>query len=142
MSAPGPPPPPSSSPDGTTLSEIGRHRRPTMRDVGERAGVSIKTVSRVVNGATTVDPALAARVQAAVDELGYRPDQAASLLRRADGRSRTIAVVLEDLANPFSAALHRAVVDAARHRGVLVLAASSDEDPVDERDAVAAFTAR
>lgn len=117
-------------------------KRPTMREVGARAGVSIKTVSRVVNGETTVAPELAARVHAAIAALGYRPDHAASSLRRSDGRSRTIAVVLEDLANPFSAALHRAVVDAARARGVLVLAASSDEDPVDERDAVAAFTAR
>ncbi|HEX6389897.1 MAG TPA: LacI family DNA-binding transcriptional regulator [Solirubrobacteraceae bacterium] len=117
-------------------------RRPTMRDVGAHAGVSIKTVSRVVNGEATVAPELAERVRLAIADLGYRPDQAASSLRRSDGRSRTIAVVLEDLANPFSAALHRAVVDAARARGVLVLAASSDEDPVDERDAVAAFTAR
>jgi LacI family transcriptional regulator len=113
-----------------------------MREVGARAGVSIKTVSRVVNGETTVAPELAARVRAAIGELGYRPDPAASSLRRRDGRSRTIAIVLEDLANPFSAAVHRAVVDAARARGVLVLSASSDEDPHDEREAVAAFTAR
>ena len=113
-----------------------------MRDVSARAGVSIKTVSRVVNGETTVAPALAARVRAAIEELGYRPDPAASSLRRRDGRSRTIAIVLEDLANPFSAAVHRAVVDAARARGVLVLSASSDGDPDDEREAVAAFTDR
>lgn len=113
-----------------------------MRDVGARAGVSIKTVSRVVNGETTVAADLAARVQAAIEELNYRPDHAASSLRRSDGRSRTIAVVLEDLANPFSSALHRAVVDTARAHGVLVLSASSDENPQDEREAVAAFTAR
>lgn len=117
-------------------------RRPTMREVGALAGVSIKTVSRVVNGEATVAPELVTRVRAAVEELGYRPDHAASSLRRSDGRSRTIAVVLEDLANPFSAAVHRAVVDTARAQGVLVLAASSDEDPADEREAVAAFTAR
>jgi LacI family transcriptional regulator len=113
-----------------------------MRDVGERAGVSFKTVSRVVNGERSVSPQLAARVQAAIDELGYRPDQAASSLRRSDGRTRTIAAVLEDLANPFSSAVHRAVVDAAHARGVLVLSASSDEDPDDEREAFAAFVAR
>jgi LacI family transcriptional regulator len=113
-----------------------------MRDVGERAGVSFKTVSRVVNGEGGVSAELVERVLGAVAELGYRPDQAASSLRRSDGRTRTIAVVLEDLANPFSSALHRAVVDAARDRGVLVLAASSDEDPADEREAFAAFTAR
>jgi LacI family transcriptional regulator len=119
-----------------------RSKRPTMREVGALAGVSIKTVSRVVNGEASVAPELAERVRAAIAQLGYRPDQVASTLRRSDGRSRTIAVVLEDLANPFSAAVHRAVVDAARAQGVLVLAASSDEDPVDEREAVSAFTAR
>ncbi len=113
-----------------------------MRDVGERAGVSFKTVSRVVNGEGSVSAELAARVEAAIAELGYRPDPAASSLRRSDGRTRTIAAVLEDLANPFSSAVHRAVVDAARARGVLVLSASSDEDPDDEREAFAAFTAR
>lgn len=113
-----------------------------MREVAARAGVSIKTVSRVVNGETTVAPDLTERVQAAIEEVGYRPHHAASSLRRLDGRSRTIAVVLENLANPFSAALHRAVVDTARARDVLVLAASSDEDPADERQAVMAFTAR
>jgi LacI family transcriptional regulator, galactose operon repressor len=113
-----------------------------MREVGARAGVSIKTVSRVVNGEPTVAAELAARVRAAIDELDYRPDHAASSLRRSDGRSRTIAVVLEDLANPFSSALHRAVVDTARAQGILVLSASSDESPEDEREAVAAFTAR
>jgi LacI family transcriptional regulator len=109
-------------------------KRPTMRDVGLRAGVSFKTVSRVVNGEGSVSADLAERVNAAIAELGYRPDNAASTLRRSDRRTRTLGVVLEDLANPFSSEVHRAVVDIARARGVLVLAASSDEDPDDERD--------
>lgn len=113
-----------------------------MRDVGRRAGVSFKTVSRVVNGEGSVSPELAARVRDAIAELGYRPDTAASTLRRSDRRTRTIGVVLEDLANPFSSEVLRAVVDTARARGVLVLAASSDEDPADERDALLEFIAR
>src|SRR5215510_14187590 len=87
-------------------------RRPTMRHVGARAGVSLKTVSRVVNGEKSVAPELAERVRAAIAELGYHPHHAARSLRRRDGRSSTIAVILEDLANPFSAAVHRAVIDA------------------------------
>ena len=59
-----------------------------MRDVGERAGVSFKTVSRVVNGEAAVRPEVRERVLAAIEELGYRPDPAASTLRRADGRCR------------------------------------------------------
>ena len=113
-----------------------------MRDVAALAGVSIKTVSRVVNAEGGVTPGLAAKVMAAVDRLDYRHNLTASSLRRADGKSATIGVVLEDVANPFSSALHRSIVDVALQRGVLVLAGSSDEDEVRERQLVSAFANR
>jgi LacI family transcriptional regulator len=113
-----------------------------MRDVAALAGVSIKTVSRVVNAEGGVTPGLAAKVMAAVDRLDYRHNLTASSLRRADGKSATIGVVLEDVANPFSSALHRSIVDVALGRGVLVLAGSSDEDEVRERQLVSAFANR
>ncbi|WP_433300276.1 LacI family DNA-binding transcriptional regulator [Actinoplanes sp. CA-030573] len=113
-----------------------------MNDVARTAGVSLKTVSRVVNGETTVAPDLAARVQAAVETLDYRRHLGASLLRRNDRRTRTIGVLLEDVSNPFSAALHRAVADEAGMRGVQVLAGSLDEDPGRERELAAAFAQR
>jgi LacI family transcriptional regulator, galactose operon repressor len=113
-----------------------------MKDVAALAGVSIKTVSRVVNSEPGVTPGLAAQVQAAVDRLDYRHNLTASSLRRADGKSATIGVVLEDVANPFSSVLHRSIVDVALRRGVLVLAGSSDEDEVRERQLVSAFASR
>jgi LacI family transcriptional regulator len=113
-----------------------------MRDVAALAGVSIKTVSRVVNDEGGVTPGLAAQVLSAVDRLDYRHNLTASSLRRADGKSATIGVVLEDVANPFSSALHRSIEDVALGRGVLVLAGSSDEDPVRERQLVSAFASR
>lgn len=113
-----------------------------MRDVAALAGVSIKTVSRVVNTEGGVKPDLAAKVMAAVERLDYRHNLTASSLRRADGKSATIGVVLEDVANPFSSALHRSIVDVALGRGVLVLAGSSDEDEVRERELVSAFANR
>ena len=116
--------------------------RPTMNDVARSAGVSLKTVSRVVNGETTVDPALVARVRAAVASLGYRPNLGASMLRRNDLRTRTIGVLLEDVSNPFSAAVSRAIEDEAHRRGVRVLTGSLDEDPVRERDLAGAFARR
>jgi LacI family transcriptional regulator len=127
----------------TTLS--GGHRsgsaRPTIRDVAALARVSLKTVSRVVNGEGSVSAELTARVQRAIEQLDFRPNFTASSLRRTGGRTKTIGLVLEDLANPFSAAIVRAVEDAARHRGVMVLAGSVDEDPVRERALVADFLA-
>jgi LacI family transcriptional regulator len=112
----------------------GRPARPTMKDVASLAGVAIKTVSRVMNDAPTVAPELVARVHAAADKLGYRPNLTASSLRRGDRRTATIGLLLEDVANPFSAALLRAVEDQARDRGVQILIGSLDEDPVRERE--------
>ena len=97
-------------------------------------GSGIKTVSRVFNDVPTVDPVLAERVRNAATKLGYRPNLTAASLRRSGGRTDTIGLLLEDVSNPYSAALHRAVEDYARARGVLVLAASLDEDPARERE--------
>ncbi len=119
-----------------------RAGRPTMNDVARSAGVSLKTVSRVVNGEPTVAPDLVARVQAAVESLSYRPHIGASMLRRNDRRTRTIGVLLEDVGNPFSAAVHRAIEDEARTRGVHVLTGSLDEDPQREHELTRAFAQR
>jgi LacI family transcriptional regulator len=113
-----------------------------MREVAALAKVSIKTVSRVVNGESGVSPRLARRVAAASERLSYRHNLTASSLRRSDGRSATIGIVLEDVANPFSSALHRSIADVAVRRGVLVLAGSSDEVANRERELVAAFASR
>lgn len=114
----------------------------TMRDVASRAGVGLATVSRVVNGKGGVTTATVDRVRAAVNELGYRPDFTASSLRRADRKTDLVGMVLENLANPFSSALHRAVEDAAAERGLLLLSGSNDEDPERERQLVRSFIGR
>src|SRR5262245_403511 len=99
----------------------GEGRRPTMKQVAAVAGVSLATVSRVVNGGPSVRPDLAARVRDAVDLLGYRHNHTASSLRRADRLSASIGLIFEDVANPFFSAVHRGVEDVARERGVLTL---------------------
>lgn len=113
-----------------------------MKDVAALAGVSLATVSRVVNGSEDVRPDLAAKVQDAVGVLGYRRDLTASTLRRRDRISASIGLIIEDVANPFFSAVHRGVEDVARARGVLLFAGSSDEDPERERELADAFTAR
>jgi LacI family transcriptional regulator len=113
-----------------------------MVDVAALAGVGLKTVSRVVNSEPGVSPALEAKVRRAIDQLSYRRHANASMLRRLGGKTQTIGLVLEDVSNPFSSALHRAVEDAARDRGVLVLAGSCDEDPDRERELIGLFRER
>lgn len=113
-----------------------------MRDVARAAEVSLSTVSRVVNGDSTVTASLAVRVRTAIDRLGYRRDETASALRRASRTSTLIGLVVDDLANPFFSALHRGVEDVARRRGVLTLAGSSDGDAEREDELIEAFAAR
>ena len=112
-----------------------------MKDVAALAGVSVSTVSRVVNG-TDVDAALTHRVREAARLLGYRRDHAASTLRRADRQSGSLGLVFEDVSNPLFSVVHRGVEDVARGRGVLTFAASSDDDPDAERELAQAFSER
>src|SRR5215207_10346147 len=117
-------------------------RRPTMREVAAVAGVSLSTVSRVVNGGEGVRGDLAERVRDAVELLGYRHNLTASTLRRADRQSASIGLIIEDVSNPFFSAVHRGVEDVARPRGVLTFVGSSDERPERERELAEAFSAR
>src|SRR3954462_263457 len=128
----------------TSLSEQTQEtaRRPTMLDVAALAGVGLKTVSRVVNGEPGVSPTLEARVRRAIEQLDYRRDANASMLRRLGGKTQTIGLVLEDVSNPFSSALHRAIEDSARTRHVLVFAGSCDEDSRRERELIGSFRDR
>jgi LacI family transcriptional regulator len=128
----------------TTLSGPSDELRPraTIRDVAALAGVGLKTVSRVINGEPGVSPELTARVRDAADRLDFRPNLGARSLRRAGGKTATIGLLLEDVSNPFSAAIQRAIENVARSRGVAVFSASVDEDPERERALVSAFVAR
>ncbi|MBW8803411.1 MAG: LacI family DNA-binding transcriptional regulator [Catenulisporales bacterium] len=116
--------------------------RPTMKDVARTAGVSLMTVSRVVAGESGVAPRTAARVEEAIKTLGYQRNDIARNLRRKAQDSRTIGLVVDDLANPFFSALARSVEDEAYRRGFLVLVASTNDDAKREREVVSAFCSR
>ena len=115
----------------TTLSGVraagGRGARPTMRDVAALAGVSLKTVSRVVNDEPGVSAGVRERVRAAAERLDYRPNLAASFLRSADGRTGVIGALVQDVSNSFSAGMLRAIEETARAHSTSLLAASLDE---------------
>jgi LacI family transcriptional regulator len=100
-----------------------RTTRPTMRDVAVRAGVSLKTVSRVINAEPGVAVATAARVGDAIDELGFQRNDLARSLRQGV-TSSTLGLVIEDVANPFYSAIAQAVEAAARDRGYLLITTS------------------
>jgi len=103
-----------------------------IRDVAKHAGVSVGTVSRVLNGHPSVTPQKQQRVNEAIAALNYRPDTFAQSLRR--GTSRTIGVIIPDLRNPFFADLIQNIEIRARSLGYSVLFVSSDEDAATEAE--------
>jgi LacI family transcriptional regulator len=109
----------------------------SMRDVARLAGVSVSTVSNVVNKPAGVDPALAARVKDAIDKLGFVRNDAARQLRT--GRSETLGLVVLNLSNPFFADMATGVEDAAKAAGYSVLLATSSASADGESGALDLF---
>ena len=94
-------------------------------DVAARAGVSTATVSRALNGKSTVDRDLVARVRKAAEELGYQPNGPARNLRRQE--AAVVALIISDVENPFFTAIARGVEDVAHEVGYSVVLCNSDE---------------
>ena len=106
-------------------------RRPTIADVARVAGVSPKTVSRVINRVSTVDAELAEKVRRASAELGFRPNPLAAALRT--GRpQRTVAIVVKDIGNPVYSAIVAGAADVAARHGTHLIAAHTGESAADE----------
>ncbi len=103
----------------------------TLRDVARRAGVSIATVSYVLNGTRSVSPEVEARVREAVRALQYRPNRLARGLRRK--RTHVIGLVVPDSANPFFAEIARGMEDLSFAHDHSVILCNSDGDPAKEQ---------
>lgn len=112
-----------------------------MRDVAERAGVGLATVSRVVNDSGAVRPGTADRVRTAILELGFQRDEVARALRPGQ-HSRTIGLLLGDLSNPFYATLAKTAVAVANAARFAVVLSTVDEDPEVERRAIGELVGR
>ncbi|WNF01308.1 LacI family DNA-binding transcriptional regulator [Streptomyces luomodiensis] len=104
----------------------------TLRDVARRAGVSIRTVSNVVNASVPVSEELRTRVEAALEELDYRPNLVARNLRR--GRTGMLALVVPEFDVPYFAELAREIITAARAHGYVVMLDQTDGDGERERE--------
>ncbi|APX33107.1 hypothetical protein BH708_10730 [Brachybacterium sp. P6-10-X1] len=107
---------------------------PRMADVATVAGVSMKTVSNVINGVDKVSAPTRQRVLSAIDEIGYLPNLSARNLAR--GRAGVIALVVPGLELPYFASLAGKVVEAAERRGWLVLIHQTGGDAATERAAL------
>lgn len=111
-----------------------------MRQVAERAGVSAKTVSRVMHNDRYVSADVRQRVEQAIAELGYVPNVLARTFR--SGRDAVIGVAVPSISDPFFASLTGEVERIARARGVAVLVTSLGSDPAHEQAAVKTLLGR
>lgn len=116
----------------TSESTMRKTNNPTLVDVAREANVSLKTASRVLNGAPGLAPATAKRVRSVMFRIGYRPNELARSLK--GGKSAAIGMVVPNLADPFSASAVHAVQEVARKNGHVVVITSSGGDEAVERE--------
>jgi LacI family transcriptional regulator len=104
---------------------------PTIKDVARLAGVSVGTVSNVLNRPRRVSPQTRARVEWAIEQLGFRPNKVARAL--ISQRTSTVGMIVPDAANPFFAELLRAVEDVLGEKDYAVIFGNSDNNASKER---------
>lgn len=104
---------------------------PTSRDVAKRAGVSVATVSRVLNESSSVSPDSRRRVLQAIKALDYQPSRAAQQLRAR--RGRVLGLIISDIQNPFFTSVVRGIEDLAHEHGYSLVLCNSDENVEKER---------
>ncbi|TDE08021.1 LacI family DNA-binding transcriptional regulator [Jiangella asiatica] len=121
-------------------SPPGRGKRPSIKDVAARAGVSTKTVSNVLHGHPYLSDNVRERVEAAITELNYRPNPVARNLR--GGRLGFIALSVPAISIPYYAELASCIVAAARARGFTVLIDETAGEPERERELLTAIGPR
>lgn len=110
----------------------GIHRNVTMHDVAQAAGVSVKTVSNVVNDYPHIRPTTRAKVEKAIDQLGYKINLSARSLRQ--GRTGIVGLALPELSLPYFAELADSVIQAAERKGLVVLIEQTNADRQHELD--------
>jgi LacI family transcriptional regulator, galactose operon repressor len=122
------------------VDEVRGSGRPTMKDVASKAGVALKTVSRVVNGEPGVTEATASRVLGAIEDLGFRRNESARLLRT--GQTATLGFIASDWTDPDHAAVYQGLEEVARSNGYLLYSGSTDRDLEREEQLALAMCAR
>lgn len=112
----------------------------TIKDIAREAGVSIGTVSAVLNGSTTIKAENMRKVNDAIKKFNYQINMAARTLKT--GNSKTIGLIIPDISNPFYPELARGVEDAARQAGFTVFLCNNDRDVQKEKDYINALTSQ
>lgn len=125
--------------DTQGVAQVRKHR-PVMRDVADRAGVALSTVSRVLSGHPDVGPDMRVRVMSAAVELGYEPDILAQSLRT--GETMTVGFVVGDISNPLISQIARGAEASLRQSGRAMLLMNSFNDPILDRQHIGLLNQR
>lgn len=113
---------------------------PSLLDVAKVAGVGVMSVSRVVNGTRKVSSETERKVRAALDRIGYEPNEAARVLK--GQRSRVLGIILPDLADPFFAKCANAIQETARDAGYVTWMTATANNEEVEREITEAMVQR
>jgi len=117
-----------------------KDKKITIKEIAREAGVSISTVSRVINSTTPVSESLKSRVIKAIEKLGYTPDHIARGLRK--GQTGVVGFVLPDISNPFFATTARGAEDFLRCKGYVLMFCDSDQNELQETEALKMLLSR
>src|SRR5262245_57902810 len=112
----------------------------TIRDVALKAGVSIKTVSRVVNNQGEISDVTRRHVQAVIDELGYRPNALARGL--VSGKTLSVGLIIPQISDPFFPDVVQGVERLARRHGYSGFVCNTNDDPQEELEYVNVLAAK
>src|SRR5437868_2340856 len=104
---------------------------PSIKDVAQKAGVSVATISRVFSGSAHVRPEVRKHVLEVADELGYRPNRIARSLRKQS--THVIGLLVSDVRNPFFVEIARAIEDVANSQSMSVFLCNTDENAEKEQ---------
>src|SRR5262252_7373649 len=104
----------------------------TIKEVADRAGVAVGTVSHVINGSVRVSDSLRRKVQAAIRELDYHPNHVARSLKTS--KTRTLGIIVPDMTIPYFPQVIRGAETAARRRGYSLIAVNSDDNGARQRE--------
>ncbi|MFQ3621506.1 MAG: LacI family DNA-binding transcriptional regulator [Spirochaetales bacterium] len=116
------------------------YKRITIKDVAQKAGVSVATVSRVINKNYYVSPEVAVRVNKAIEECGYLPDSIARSLK--NNTTYLIGFIVSDISNPHLMSIARAIENVIRESNYNLLVCSTENDPLLEKKYIDAFLSR
>ena len=112
----------------------------TITDVARKAGVSVSTVSHVLNGTRCVSPATARAVQEVIDSIGYKPNILARSLKAAS--SRSVGIAISSISNPYFSDIICAIESECARLGMMVFLSDTEDDPARELEVVIALHQR